>query len=133
MTEDMVPFQEALADWDRQIIEDHPLLFKQCKYLEIHQGWASIVYDLSSKLEALIKDNESPDDDIDVIPCAAQVKEKWGGLRFYMYWSTDEMEKLIREAELLCKVTCAVCGKPGTLKGRSWWYVSCEDHRRDSK
>lgn len=48
-------------------------------------------------------------------PRAAQVKEKLGGLRFYMTFSTDKMEELIGEAESKCDVTCEDCGKPGEL------------------
>ena len=61
-------------------------------------------------------------------PRASQVKEKFGGLRFYMSSSTDEMEKLISEAEALCDELCEECGKIGEVCSDGGWYRTlCED------
>lgn len=57
-------------------------------------------------------------------PKASQVKEKYGGLRFYMTSQTKEMENLINEATKLCWKTCEYCGKPGELCIDDWWYTT---------
>lgn len=59
-------------------------------------------------------------------PRASQVKEKFGTLRFYMTCETDEMDKLIQEAEHLSAVTCEECGEPGELRGTSWLTTLCD-------
>lgn len=46
-------------------------------------------------------------------PAASQVKEKFGTLRFYMDYATDEMYKLIEEAEAKSAITCELCGAFG--------------------
>lgn len=63
------------------------------------------------------------------LPRASQVKEKLGGLRFYMMSSTEEMEKLIDEAEALCYQTCETCGKPGVCReDLGWIQTLCDSH-----
>lgn len=58
------------------------------------------------------------------IPCASQVKEKFGGLRVYTTFATDEMDDLIREAEKESEVTCELCGDPGVLRLDGGWYMT---------
>lgn len=60
-------------------------------------------------------------------PRASQVKEKFGGLRFYTNYSLPEMEALIDEAEELSTKTCESCGAPGILRGKGWVYTACDE------
>ena len=59
-------------------------------------------------------------------PKASQVKEKFGGLRFYMTCGTDEIYNLIEEAEALSYKTCEVCGKPGEERPSGWIHTLCD-------
>jgi RNA polymerase-binding transcription factor DksA len=59
-------------------------------------------------------------------PKAAQVKEKFGGLRFYMTSENDEIRKLISEAEALSYETCEECGKPGEERDTRWIRTLCD-------
>ena len=62
-------------------------------------------------------------------PCASQVKEKYGTLCFYMTSASDEMYKLIGEAEKKSEVTCEVCGNKGEGRNDYGWYSTlCETH-----
>jgi hypothetical protein len=56
-----------------------------------------------------------------------QVKEKFGGLRFYSEWD-DQFVKLINEAEDVSVFTCDVCGKPGKIRGGGWLMTRCDEH-----
>jgi len=86
-------------------------------------GWFSIVYNLSLKLEAIIA--AMPEEEQKAYR-AVQVKEKFGTLRFYMAGETDEMEKLISEAEDASAVTCEYCGAAGTLRTKGWCFTLCD-------
>jgi hypothetical protein len=95
---------------------------------ECSEGWFELLYNLSAKLEPLIeqyiKEAEDPED----YPRAAQVKEKFGGLRFYMSHATEEMYKIIAEAERICWKICEDCGKPGEISIDGYWYRTlCSD------
>jgi hypothetical protein len=90
-------------------------------------GWFNIIWDLSSKLEPLIQKFIDENQDTELYPKASQVKEKYGGLRFYMTCGTDEIFDLIEEAEALSCETCEECGKPGEERGGGWIHTLCDD------
>ena len=56
-----------------------------------------------------------------------EVKEKYGGLRFYMTSANDEMRNLISEAEALSRKTCESCGKPGEARKGRWLRTECDE------
>jgi len=57
---------------------------------------------------------------------ASQVKEKFGSLRFYTNGFTDEMDKLVDEAECKSEETCEYCGKPGKRRNDGWVRTLCD-------
>ena len=57
-----------------------------------------------------------------------QVKEKFGGLRFYYYGGDETIENFVRMAEAMSLVTCEECGAPGTRSGGGWISVRCQEH-----
>jgi hypothetical protein len=60
-------------------------------------------------------------------PKASQIKEKFGGLRFYMTCGTDEIFDLVEEAEELSYKICEECGKPGKERDGGWIHTHCDD------
>jgi hypothetical protein len=52
---------------------------------------------------------------------AVQVKEKFGGLRFYIHAGNDQVYGMIEMAEMMSYVTCEVCGSHGTMHTRGSW------------
>jgi len=62
---------------------------------------------------------------------ATQVKEKFGGLRFYVAAAPPEARALIREAERKAMATCELCGEPGLLAKLGGWFQSlCDAHAK---
>lgn len=60
-------------------------------------------------------------------PRASQIKEKFGTLRFYMSSGTEEMWKLIHEAEEKSAHTCEDCGAPGKERNDGWIRTLCDE------
>ncbi len=94
-------------------------------------GWFNLLYDLSVKLEELILQypEDLPEGTTGSIRSdfkASQVKEKFGGLRYYMSHSTAEMEALIDEAEAIAAVTCERCGAEGKARSGGWIQTLCD-------
>ena len=127
-------------DLDEKLTREFPLLYSDrhesmmitcmCWGFSCDDGWFDIIYKLSSKLEPLIikyiKDNEGSDEYKDrSYPKAAQIKEKYGELRFYMTHTTDEMNGLIKEAEKKSGVTCEHCGEAGEKRNIRWIKTLC--------
>lgn len=91
-------------------------------------GWYDLIYDLSSNLEKIIIN--LPEEGRKNYK-AEQIKQKFAELRFYMTSETEEISKLIGEAEKKSRTTCEVCGQPGECVGNFWMYVACKDHTKD--
>lgn len=56
------------------------------------------------------------------------IKEKFGGLRFYISEGSDAIYKRIGEAEEEARKTCEVCGIPGVLRSGGWLKTLCDYH-----
>ena len=62
---------------------------------------------------------------------AVQVKEKFGGLRFYYNGGDDTVDGMVRMAESWAANTCETCGEKGQHQfSNGWHYVACEEHTR---
>lgn len=60
---------------------------------------------------------------------AEQVKEKFGGLRFYYRGGDQYIHGLAAMAESMSYVTCEQCGNPGKSNNDGWISTLCADHR----
>ena len=89
-------------------------------------GWFDLIWDLSSKLEPLIQKCIDEEQDTELYPKAFQVKEKFGGLRFYMTCGSREIFDLINETEVLSHKICEECGKPGEERVGGWIHTLCD-------
>lgn len=61
---------------------------------------------------------------------ASQVKEKFGGLRFYYDGGDDYISALSAMAESMSYVTCEECGNPGKPTRGGWVRTLCETHTK---
>lgn len=59
---------------------------------------------------------------------AVQVKEKFGGLRFYTNSGDDIIYAYISMAESMSYRTCEVCGSPGKVYRDGWHTTLCSTH-----
>ena len=98
----------------------YPKLFARLDDFSTGDGWDEILKELSERLEPFC------DDEV----YAVQVKEKFGGLCFYMSRYMDEIQDLITYAENTCWITCERCGQPGEYRDDLWWVRTlCDDCR----
>lgn len=86
---------------------------------ECGNGWLDLIWELCEGLERLHLPAEWH---------ATQVKEKFGGLRFYCSSEPEAVRKLILAAELRAVRTCERCGEPGEPRGgdTGWIRTECE-------
>jgi hypothetical protein len=89
---------------------------------ECGEGWFDILWRLCEDIEKL-----NPPKDFEV----HQIKEKFGGLRFYTGAGTDEIFDRIEQAEQESYKTCEACGstKNVTSEGR-WITTLCKECRK---
>ena len=67
----------------------------------------------------------------ETIPRAIQVKEKFGGLRFYMNGGTESHNAFVSFAESMSDRTCEVCGERGKRRGGGWIRTLCNKHEAE--
>jgi hypothetical protein len=60
----------------------------------------------------------------------AQIKSKFGTLRFYVDGEVPEIVRMaIEGAETISKMMCEQCGKPSSIKVvNNWLFNACEEH-----
>lgn len=68
------------------------------------------------------------DEEAAKVPVAVQVKEKFGGLRFYVQAATDKHYQYISFAESMSYRTCEECGSPGKTYTDGWHMTLCDIH-----
>ena len=84
--------------------------------IEVNRGWVGLIAELHDDLSTIYPDYE-----------VLQVKEKFGGLRFYVGMIPEEFDQefyaRIRNAEEEADRTCEICGTVGDLcRSKSGWY-----------
>ncbi len=58
-----------------------------------------------------------------------QVKEKFGGLRFY-HQGIPSTFRIARAVEQLSYGVCETCGAPGLIRRGSWYRTACDEHAK---
>ena len=136
--EELVPY-EAFA---KRMEEKYPeMLTKPYGGFAIGEGWWPIIETLCGQIssytkwrnntrEALLKDNPYNHKIPDAVPqvTVAQIKEKFGGLRFYYSGGDDEISGMVRMAESWAAHTCETCGAPATKQTTGWIKTVCDKH-----
>ena len=93
--------------------------------IECGQGWFDLLDDLCTKIEIILNKNPKAKKEFHI----AQIKEKFGGLRFYTYNVSEEVDKLINNAADKSYNICEICGKSGfNMEIRGWIFAVCKKH-----
>lgn len=62
-----------------------------------------------------------------------QIKEKFGGLRFYYVGGPDWVNKIVSLVEELSYHVCEECGLPGRPRYGGWIKTLCEKHAEERR
>ena len=96
--------------------------------MEINMGWYQLIHDLIAELILTDWDRD-----------IHQIKEKFGGLRFYIGSASDVVHDIINRYEELSYNTCETCGEKGELRkdcgwrGGMWYITLCDKHYLELK
>ena len=98
----------------------------------MEQGVGGVLYGTKTVTQEAIDEAKAKmDEEADKVPVVVQVKEKFGGLRFYVNAATDEHYNYITFAESMSYRICEVCGSPGKRYTDGWHQVLCETHAKE--
>ena len=107
-------------------------------WFECGDGWYTLLDELAGDIQNYVdnkndcytykveKGEVKEEDRPDYQVCAVQVKQKFGGLRFYINGGGEYIDGMIRFAESMSMKTCEHCGNPGRICGKGWIYTFCQ-------
>jgi hypothetical protein len=93
----------------------------------IGTGWWPIVESLCVNIQSHIDHKEKQGQPIPQV-VVEQIKEKFGGLRFYYQGGDDQVAGMVRMAEAWAAYSCEECGSPGKRTSEGWIKNLCEFH-----
>lgn len=104
-----------------------PLLEKLCKTIQSHIDWTN-----ETRANLLISNpyNHDIPDEVEQVK-VAQIKEKFGTLRFYYDGGDDYISGAVSLAEDLTGHLCEECGGFGTRRHGGWVRVLCDQHEAE--
>lgn len=112
---------------DNKLCDKYPKIFRDrhasmtitamCWGFECDDGWFKIIDNLCNKLQTYT--DKDPEKRPQIV--TTQVKEKFGGLRFYVNGADNTQWKMIEEAEHLSYNTCEKCGSAEHVGQTSGW------------
>ena len=92
-----------------------PILTNLCANIQHHLNWKN----KTSEVVAQVTVN--------------QIKEKFGGLRFYYSGGDDVVDGMVRIAEVWASRSCETCGAPGKSREGGWIKTLCDHHEAERK
>lgn len=97
--------------------------------IECGDGWFDLIDRLSCACENEIKTLTTQGLPMERWPCIAQIKEKLGGLRFYVRGSLsdDLLERILQVENVESLRVCERCGEPGNLRDGPWLHTYCDN------
>jgi len=112
-------------DWIQATKTRFPTLFRDIHpfNFDCGPGWSGIVTGLCENLATLALPELR----------VAQIKEKFGRLRFYVDGGNHEVEALIEQAESASGRTCECCGGVGRQYIDGWILTLCESCQAERK
>ena len=93
----------------------------------VDEGWWPILESLCGQIQHHI-DWKNKQSEVVAQVTVAQIKEKFGGLRFYYSGGDDSIDGMVRMAESWAAHSCETCGAPGKSRDGGWIKTLCDHH-----
>lgn len=125
------------AELQEKLYSKYPKIFRQkdlpmnqtcmCWGIECGDGWYDILDTLCAWIQNRIDWQNRKEETVGQVE-AVQVKEKFGGLRFYINGGDEEIYAAISMAEALSYRVCEICGSRGRQTKSGWIETLCDKH-----
>ena len=120
--EGFTKFLEEIGGVENGFYTDRPPI-KERGVFGVANGWLGLIKEMMEDIIQMGWDKQ-----------VCQVKEKFGGLRFYINSASNEVHDRITQAEKLSYDVCETCGESGELRTDIGWYLTlCDTHYTEEK
>lgn len=125
---DEYPFLRSMW-WDRDT-QSYKWDYKTTVLDDVPQGWEDLILCMAEDIKPLLKESNQLFDFFVI-----EVKEKFGGLRFYHNCKCpEEVDEIINDYGVLAENVCVGCGKPDALIVPIGWILPwCRDCYEDKE
>jgi len=117
--DEMKEFLESIGGIENGFFTDQPPITDP-HFFGVKEGWFQLIKDLIVDLNKMGWDKQ-----------VTQVKEKFGGLRFYINSGKPEIHQRILQAETESYKICEICGEHGKPRTNGWYQTLCDSHKRE--
>ena len=93
-----------------------PILESLCANIQSHTDWWNKNHEKHPVVEQVV---------------VGQIKEKFGGLRFYYEGGDDQIRGMVTIAEAWASHSCETCGAPGKSRQGGWIKTLCDLHEAE--
>jgi hypothetical protein len=118
----------------KRMEERFPKIFEG-KYggFAVGSGWYPIIEALCANIQSHIDWQNKNHEKHPVVTqvTVEQIKEKFGGLRFYYQGGDDNIHGMVRMAEAWADASCEECGAPGERRNGGWIKTLCDKHEEE--
>ena len=136
---------------EKELFDKYPKIFRQkdlpmqvtamCWGIDVGDGWYDLIDSMCHQIQHHIdwrngcgvfegRESENlPDIQVET----TQVKEKFGGLRFYYNGGDDFVEGIVRLGEAMSYKICEICGNKGEVSKERWVTTRCKAHEGKRK
>lgn len=130
----MMRDMEEYDAFEQRLKEKYPKMFSR-PYggVAVGAGWWPIIESLCANIQHYADWQNKNHEKHPVVPqvVVSQIKEKFGGLRFYYDGGDDEISGMVRMAESWADHSCEECGAPGKSRNGGWIKTLCDKHEEE--
>ena len=123
--------ENQYEEFEKRMVETYPKMFAE-PYggFAVGSGWWPILESLCGHIQHHI-DWKNKQSEVVAQVTVNQIKEKFGGLRFYITSGSDSIYDRISQAEKASYTICEITGQPGELRKDIGWHKTlCEEEYR---
>jgi hypothetical protein len=125
---------QQYEDFSKRMEATYPKIFAgQYGGFAVGSGWWPIIESLCANIQSHTdwwnKNRETRPVVEQVV--VAQIKEKFGGLRFYYEGGDDQISGMVRMAEAWASHSCEECGAFGKRRSGGWIRTLCDHHEAE--
>jgi len=136
---------------EKELFDKYPKIFRQkdlpmqvtamCWGIDVGDGWYDLIDSMCHQIQHHIDwrtgsgvfDGRESENLPDIQVETTQVKEKFGGLRFYYVGGDDFVEGIVRLGEAMSYKICEICGNKGEVSKERWVTTRCKAHEGKRK
>jgi len=120
--------EQQYDEFTALLMSKYPAMFPDRCCIETDAGWWPIIEALCGNIQ---RHTDWPGRPVVEQVVVEQIKEKFGGLRFYYSGGDEKIAGMVQMAESWAARACERCGAPGVSRPGGWVRTLCDAHNQE--